>query len=60
LAKTGKIVNGVHKIENAIKAAQTGLKEGEILAGTSRAARREDMRDAGIQLFGMFRMTSRS
>ncbi len=48
LAKSGKIANGIHKIENAIEAAQTGLKEGDKLAGTSRAARREAMRDAGI------------
>jgi RHS repeat-associated protein len=48
LAKSGKIFNGIRKIENAIEAAKTGLKEGDKLASTSRAARREAMRDAGI------------
>ncbi len=44
LAKTGKIAKGIDKISDAIDAAKGGEKTFE----TSRAARREAMREAGI------------
>jgi hypothetical protein len=48
IAKAGKIGKDIKIIENAVDASQTGLKEGDKLAKTSKAARREAMRDAGI------------
>jgi RHS repeat-associated protein len=48
LAKSGKIFNGIRKIENAIEAEKLGLEVGDKLASSSRGARREAMRDAGI------------
>lgn len=48
LGKLGKIGKHVKTINNAIEAQQTGLKVGDKIASSSKAARREAMRDAGI------------
>jgi hypothetical protein len=44
IAKAGKVKNDIKIIDRAID----GLKEGDKIASTSRAARREAMRDAGV------------